>query len=250
MSAPARRHTGAGPVGGAGWPYRTSAYEGAAMPWFPDFVGAIELARQQTRSAGRRIPLRVLQRPAERRHPRPGDGVAGRSGDLRPPRRRGPGPSPAPEVRPGQPIRLARLHATIETWPRRASGTARSWSSWHTSRTPRAGGVVADRGGRRVAGRALGCVPYLLQPMAGRRETASATAHTQERGGPSRRRRGSLPRRLEAGDAEAIVGTFEPDGYVREPIGPHATHRGTPALRTYFTECFGGAVASTSSTAP
>jgi hypothetical protein len=44
---------------------------------------------------------------------------------------------------------------------------------------------------------------------------------------------------LDAGDAEAIVGTFEPDGYVREPIGPGSTHRGVPALRTYFEGCFG-----------
>ena len=26
--------------------------QGVGMPWFPDFVGAVELARQQTRSAG------------------------------------------------------------------------------------------------------------------------------------------------------------------------------------------------------
>ena len=30
---------------------------------------------------------------------------------------------------------------------------------------------------------------------------------------------------LDAGDAEAIVNAFVPDGYVREPIGPSPTHR-------------------------
>ena len=30
------------------------------------------------------------------------------------------------------------------------------------------------------------------------------------------------------------MSTFEPDGYYREPIGPHAAHRGTAELRTFF----------------
>jgi hypothetical protein len=41
---------------------------------------------------------------------------------------------------------------------------------------------------------------------------------------------------LEAGDAAAAVGTFAPDGYFREPIGP--THRGAAALRSFFTSRF------------
>jgi hypothetical protein len=45
---------------------------------------------------------------------------------------------------------------------------------------------------------------------------------------------------MDAGDAEGIMGTFETDGYLREPIGPHATHRGTRELRSYFADCFGG----------
>ena len=43
---------------------------------------------------------------------------------------------------------------------------------------------------------------------------------------------------LAAGDTEAIVGMFAPDGYLREPIGPDATHRGTGALRSFFTGRF------------
>ena len=34
---------------------------------------------------------------------------------------------------------------------------------------------------------------------------------------------------LDAGDTEAIVATFAPGGYLREPEGPQATHRGTAA---------------------
>jgi hypothetical protein len=43
---------------------------------------------------------------------------------------------------------------------------------------------------------------------------------------------------LGAGDAEAIVNTFAPDGYFREPIGPYYAHRGTRELRSFFTLCF------------
>jgi hypothetical protein len=49
---------------------------------------------------------------------------------------------------------------------------------------------------------------------------------------------------LNAGDAEAILQTFAPDGYLREPIGPHLVHRGASELRSFFTTCFsaGGGV--------
>jgi ketosteroid isomerase-like protein len=43
---------------------------------------------------------------------------------------------------------------------------------------------------------------------------------------------------LEAGDTEAVVKTFEADGYFREPIGPHAGHRGADELRSFFSQCF------------
>ena len=43
---------------------------------------------------------------------------------------------------------------------------------------------------------------------------------------------------LTAGDTEAVVGTFEPDGYFREPIGPPHTHRGAGALRSFFSRRF------------
>ena len=43
---------------------------------------------------------------------------------------------------------------------------------------------------------------------------------------------------LDAGDADAVVSTFAPDGYFREPIGPHPTHRGTAELRALFARRF------------
>jgi hypothetical protein len=44
---------------------------------------------------------------------------------------------------------------------------------------------------------------------------------------------------VEAGDTEAVVNTFAADGYFREPIGPHPTHRGTAELRSFFAGRFG-----------
>jgi hypothetical protein len=44
---------------------------------------------------------------------------------------------------------------------------------------------------------------------------------------------------LEAGDADALVGTFEPDGYYQEPLGTHPAHSGSAALRTFFAGRFG-----------
>jgi hypothetical protein len=43
---------------------------------------------------------------------------------------------------------------------------------------------------------------------------------------------------LEAGDIEAVVSTFTPDGYLREPIGPPFEHRGASELRSFFAACF------------
>jgi hypothetical protein len=43
---------------------------------------------------------------------------------------------------------------------------------------------------------------------------------------------------LAAGDAEAIVGMFEPDGYAREPAGIDYVHRGPDGLREFYESLF------------
>jgi hypothetical protein len=45
-------------------------------------------------------------------------------------------------------------------------------------------------------------------------------------------------RALLAGDVEAIVATFEPDGYAREPGGGRFVHRGRDALRAFYERMF------------
>jgi hypothetical protein len=52
-------------------------------------------------------------------------------------------------------------------------------------------------------------------------------------------------RALAAGDVDAILATFEPDGYAREPAGREFVHRGRDALRAFYERWFsnGGGVA-------
>jgi hypothetical protein len=45
-------------------------------------------------------------------------------------------------------------------------------------------------------------------------------------------------RALAAGDVEAAVATFEPDGYMREPAGGAYIHRGTDELRALYERFF------------
>lgn len=43
---------------------------------------------------------------------------------------------------------------------------------------------------------------------------------------------------VDAGDVDAAVNCFTPDGYVRESIGRHPMHRGSAELRSYFARAF------------
>src|SRR3954452_5563987 len=49
---------------------------------------------------------------------------------------------------------------------------------------------------------------------------------------------GEYQRALAAGDVEAIVAAFEPDGYAREPAGGEHVHKGTDGLRAFYQELF------------
>jgi hypothetical protein len=51
---------------------------------------------------------------------------------------------------------------------------------------------------------------------------------------------GEYQRALATGDADAIVDTFEPDGYAREPAGRTHVHRGTEDLRSFYRQLFSG----------
>ena len=49
---------------------------------------------------------------------------------------------------------------------------------------------------------------------------------------------GEYQRALGAGDVDAIVAAFEPDGYAREPAGGEHVHRGTDGLRAFYEHLF------------
>jgi hypothetical protein len=49
---------------------------------------------------------------------------------------------------------------------------------------------------------------------------------------------GEYQRAVAAGDVEAAVAAFEPDGYMREPAGSEHLHRGSDELRALYTSFF------------
>jgi hypothetical protein len=49
---------------------------------------------------------------------------------------------------------------------------------------------------------------------------------------------GDYQRALAAGDVDAVVATFEPDGYAREPAGGPHVHRGRDGLRSFYERLF------------
>ena len=210
------------------------------MPWFPDFVSAVELVRQQKRAAGRADPVGQYFAALDSGDTHPLETVWPGEVVVHDPR--------AGEVRGHRQLRhfvsrnqhwLAEHHARIETVASTYSGgravmemLAQLDVDGQEMAWPVA--VVAE------APDDLSVVfrSYCSQwPVAGRREVRAAILK------PGPVRLGDVVGRyqdaLEAGDAEAVVSTFEADGYYREPIGPHATHRGTAELRSFFTTSFG-----------
>jgi ketosteroid isomerase-like protein len=211
------------------------------MPWFPDFVGAVELARQQTRSRGQADPVAeyfsALQSGAtdDLETVWPGDVVIydPRAGEVR-------GHHQLRKFVRNNQSRLAQLHATIETVAStRVGGRAVVELVAH----------LADSEGQEVS--------WPIAVVAESPDELSVVFRTYCSQWPVDGRRHLRPpilkngaadpgdvvarylAALKSGDVEAIVGTFGPDGYVREPIGPRFMHRGIPELRTYFTGCFG-----------
>ena len=205
------------------------------MPWFPDFASAAELVRQQTRAAGLADPVGQYF-------------AALNSGDTHALETVWPGEvvvhdPRAGEVRGHRQLRhfvnrnqrwLAEHHARIET-------VASTYSSGRAVVE-----LLAHLGvdGQEVAWPVavvaeapddLSVVfrSYCSQvPVTGQHEVRDAIlkpGQVHPDGAVGR-----FQAALEAGDAGAMVSAFEADGYYREPIGPHATHRGTAELRSFF----------------
>jgi limonene-1,2-epoxide hydrolase len=209
------------------------------MPWLPDFVSAVELARLQTRAAGQADPV--------------GQYVAAlNSGDARALETAWPSEVVVHDPHTGE----VRGHRQLRRFIRRSQ----SFLAEHHARTETVASTV-------VGGRAV--VELLVHVTYEGREGAWPVAVVAESHDdrsavfrsyfsrlalegqhyirppilePASTHPGDVVGRyhaaLEGGDIEAAVSTFTPDGYLREPIGPPFEHRGAHELRSFFAVCF------------
>ena len=209
------------------------------MPWFPDFVAAVELARRQTRTAGQADPVGQYFTAVNR-------------GDTHLLETAWPGEVVVHDPRAGT-IRgrkqLRRFVAQNKSWP--AERRARI----ETVASTCAGGRAVVELLAHLAGEG----PELAWPVAVVAESPdelSVVFRTYCSQWPVDGRRhvrppilpaglarpgdvvGRYQAALDAGDTDAIVDTFAPDGYYREAIGPDAGHRGPVELRSFFTRLF------------
>ncbi len=209
------------------------------MPWFPDFVGAVELARSQTRAAGQADPVAQYLTALSQRDPRLLENTW-------------PGEVVIYDPRAG----VIRGHGPL----RRFVSKNRSWLAGLSARTETVAATVVGRravvelmahltlDGREVA--------WPVAVVADSPDDLSVVFRTycSQRPvfghhyvrppilGPGPARPGDVVGRyqaaLAAGDAEAIVRTFAADGYFREPAGPGYTYRGAGQLRSLFAAFF------------
>jgi ketosteroid isomerase-like protein len=210
------------------------------MPWFPDFVSAGELARRQTRTAGQADPVGryfaalTTGDAHELEAVWPGQVVVHdpRAGEIRGHRR-------LQQFVADNEDFLADRHARIETVAATCAGgravvelVAHLTGDGRELSWPVA--VVAESPDDLSVVFRTYCSQW---PVDGRRHLRPPILE------PGIARPGDVVGRyqgaLAAGDADAIVTTFAPDGYVQEPVGRPDTHRGAEQLRAFFTGCFG-----------
>ncbi len=208
------------------------------MPWFPDFVGAVELARRQTRAEGEPDPVGVYL-------------DALNHGDPHALRNSWPGEVVVHDPHAGE----VRGHRQLRQFVHRNQ----VWLAERHARIERVAATCDD-------GRAV--VELLAHLTDGGRETAWPVAVVAESPDdrsvvfrtycsqlPVDRRRHVRPpilsavdfqpgdvvgrhlAALRAGDTAAAVATFTEEGYVREPVEA-LLHRGPDELRGYFDRCF------------
>jgi hypothetical protein len=208
------------------------------MPWFPDFANAVELARRQTRATALADPA------AEYLH-------ALNEGETRELETAWPGEVTVYDPRAGEIRTRHRL--------RRFVRDNHAWFAAHDARvetvaTTSANGRVVLELLAHVTGDDGQPIAWPVAVVAESPDELSIVFRTYCSQWPVNRHRPVRPAILppgderprdvvarylaasDTGDADAIVSAFAPDGYYREPIGPHQVHRGTAELRAFFTE--------------
>ena len=214
------------------------------MPWFPDFVSAVELARRQTRAAGQADPVAQYLAALSR-------------GDTRVLETVWPGEVVIYDPRAGE----VRGHKRV----RRFISDNVSWlAALHAATEAVASTVAGDRavvellarldhdGGQHDGGRQAWPVAIVAEspddrsvvfrtycsqwPLDERRHVRPPILN------PGDIRLGGVVGRyqaaLAAGDTEAVVSTFAPDGYFRGSFGPLHVRHGTAELRSFYASCF------------
>jgi ketosteroid isomerase-like protein len=209
------------------------------MPWFPDFVSAVELARRQTRAAGQADPVAQYLAALSRGDTHVLETVWPDEVVIYDPR--------AGEVRGHRQVRrfisdnlswLAALHASTETVASAVVGDravvellARMDHDGGQRAWPVA--IVAESPDDRSVVFRTYCSQW---PLDERRHVRPPILK------PGTARPGDVVGRYEAalaaGDTEAVVSTFAPDGYFRGSFGPQYAHRGTAELRSFYVSCF------------
>lgn len=210
------------------------------MPWFPEFVGAAALARSLTRAAGEADPVAQYF-------------TALTDGDVRALETVWPGEVVVHDPRAGE----VRGHRELRKF-------VKGNQTWLAERGARIEPVASLRVGERAVVELLAHLSFDGQEVAWPLAVVAESPHDREvvfrtycsqwpvdgqrHLRPSILKSGDVrpgdvvgryQDALSAGDADAILQTFAPDGYLREPIGTHFSHRGTAELRSYFAKCFG-----------
>src|SRR5580698_10762326 len=209
------------------------------MPWFPDFANAAELARQQTRAAGHADPVALYFTALNEGDTQALESVWPGEVVIYDPR--------AGEIRGHRQLRrfvhknlswLAGLHARTETVASTcADGRAVVELLAHLDGD---GGelawpvaVVAESPDDRSVVFRTYCSQW---PVDGQRHLRPPILE------PGHSHPGDVVGRYQAafaaGDTDAIVSTFEPEGYFQGPFGPKYTRRGAGELRSFFADCF------------
>jgi ketosteroid isomerase-like protein len=209
------------------------------MPWFPEFVSAVELVRLQGRVAGQADPVGQYVAALNRgdTHPLedvwPGEVVVydPRAGEVR-------GHQQLRQLVKRSRILLAERHARVETMASTVAGDravvellvhlAQDGREQDGPEVAWPVAVVAECPDHRsVVFRSY----FSQRTLDGQRHLRPAIL------GPGAAHPGDVVGRyhaaLAAADTDAVVSTFAPDGYFREPISRH-THRGTDELRAFF----------------
>ncbi len=202
------------------------------MPWFPDFAAAAELARRETRETGHADPVAEYFAALDK-------------GDTRALEKVWPGEVLIHDPRAGVIRGHKQLKQFVEQnrdfWATRLSHVEAVASTYDGGRAvvevmvhlvldgaemPWPIAVVAES----PDDRSVVFRTYCSQvPVTGRHEVRPPVLDAGIGGLDGAV--GRYQAAVEAGDVDEVVKTFAPDGYVREPIGPHAAHRGTRELR-------------------